>query len=123
MSYKVHEKILDDIMILMGEKDMVPYRGKENELEHKIRKLINCITKSEYFSPLDVSYENGMYTLRLGLNCRDASPISLSCQGDEDDFIRFLEKEFRKRKLQNISYTTGTLINGNSIMFHPIIEL
>ena len=35
----------------------------------------------------------------------------------------FLEKEFKIRKLQNISYTTGTLVNGNSNMWHPIIEL
>ncbi len=110
-------------MIFMEGNDMVPYRGKESAFEHRIRELINHITNSEYISPLDVSYENGMYTLRLGLNCRDATPISLSYQGDEEGFIMFLEKEFKKRKLQNISYTTGTLVNGNSNMWHPIIEL
>ena len=34
-----------------------------------------------------------------------------------------VEKEFKKRKLQNINYTTGVLINGDSNLHFPIIEL
>ena len=110
-------------MILMDKNVMASYQGKESDLEHEIRNLINKVTKSEYISPLNVIEEDGTYTLRLGLNCKDATPIALSFQGTEDEFLKFLEVEFKKRKLQNIIYTTGVLINGDSNWYYPIIEL
>lgn len=103
------------------ERDMALSQNKE--LIDKIRNLINTITDSKYISHLNVIHEDDLYVLRLGLNSKDASPISLGFQGDEDSFLKFLEKEFRKRKLQNIQYTKGTLINGDSNVYYPIIEL
>ena len=102
---------------------MALYLNKESNLKHRIRELINQVTQSEYISPLNVSYEDGIYTLRLGLNCKDAAPISFGYQGDEAGFLDYLAKEFAKRKLQNIRYTTGTLINGECDLHYPIIEL
>lgn len=110
-------------MIHMDKNDMVLYPRKETKLECEVRKLINRVTKSEYISPLDIKYEDGIYTLRLGLNCKDAAPISFGYQGDEEGFFKYLEKEFRTRKLQNVGYTTTTLINGESNLHYPIIEL
>lgn len=110
-------------MIHMDKNDTVLYHRKESNLECRVRELINQVTKSKYISPLKITYEDGIYTLRLGLNCKDAAPISFGYQGDEEGFLKFLEKEFRKRRLQNISYTTGVLINGDSDVYYPIIEL
>ena len=110
-------------MIQMDKNDMALYLRKESNLECRVRELINQVTQSEYISPIDVKYEDGIYTLRLGLNCKYAAPISFGYQGSEEGFLKFLEKEFRKRKLQNINYTTGVLINGNSNLHFPIIEL
>lgn len=110
-------------MTHMEKNNMVLYHSKESDIECRVRKLINQVTKSEYISPLSVKYENGIYTLRLGLNCKDASPISFGFQGDEEGFFKFLEKEFRKRKLQDVGYTTTALINGESNLYYPVIEL
>ena len=98
-----------------------------NNLKDKIRELINCVTCSKYIGDLDLKIEQECgelyYTLRLGLNCRDASPIAFGYQGDESGFLKYLEKEFRKRKLQNIQYNKTTLINADSNVYYPIIEL
>lgn len=110
-------------MIHMDKNAMVSYPRKESNLECRVRELINKVTNSQYISPLDIKEEDGIYTLRLGLNCKDAAPISFGYQGNEEGFLKFLEKEFRKRKLQNITYTTGALINGDSNLYYPIIEL
>lgn len=110
-------------MIRMDKNVMALYPRKESNLECRVRELINQVTNSQYISPLDIKEEDGIYTLRLGLNCKDAAPISFGYQGNEEGFLNFLEKEFRKRKLQNITYTTGALINGDSNLYYPIIEL
>ena len=123
MRSRMREEILDDITILMETNVTVLYRNRETPLENKVRDLINCITKTDYISPISIRYDDGIYTLRLGLNCKDASPISLGFQGSEDDFLKYLEKEFKKRKLQMVKYTKGVLINGDSNMFYPTIEL
>lgn len=110
-------------MIHMEKNDTVLYQGKESNLECRVRRLINQVTESKYISPLKVIYDDGIYTLRLGLNCKDAAPISFGYQGDEDGFLKFLDKEFRTRRLQNIIYTTGVLVNGDNNSYYPVIEL
>ena len=110
-------------MIHMEKNDTVLYQRKESKLESQVRELINKVTNSKYISALDIKYEDGIYTLRLGLNCKDAAPISFGYQGDEEGFLKFLAVEFRKRKLQNITYTTGALINGDTDVYYPVIEL
>jgi hypothetical protein len=37
--------------------------------------------------------------------------------------MKYLEKEFRKRRLQEINHTKATLINGLNIWHVPIIEI
>lgn len=110
-------------MIHMDKSDMALFHKKESDLECKVRELINKITDSKYISSLNVKHEDGIYILQLGLNCKDASPISFGYCGDELGFLKFLEKEFKKRHLQDIRYTSSILINGNSNLYYPIIEL
>lgn len=114
---------MDDITIHMDKNDMVSYPRKENVLEHKIRELINKITNSIYTSSIKVIYDDGMYLLKLGLNCRDATPISLCYQGTEDEFLNFVENELKKRRLQEVEYTNGILINEDNKIYYPVIEL
>ena len=78
-------------MIQMDKNDMALYLRKESNLECRVRELINQVTQSEYISPIDVKYEDEIYTLRLGLNCKDAAPISFGYQGSEEGFLKFLE--------------------------------
>lgn len=102
---------------------MESYLRKESDLEHRVRCLIDTVTESKYISALSVIHDNDMYILKLGLNCKDATPIAMGYQGDEKGFFKFLEKEFRTRKLQNVRYTTETLENGESNVYYPIIDL
>lgn len=116
------EKILDDIMIHMEENVMEQFPRKK-ELENKIRDLITEITNTIYISHINIKYNHGIYTLQLGLNCKEAVPMSISYQGNEDDFIEFVKKEFIRRKPHEIRYTKGTLLNGDGVIHYPIIEL
>lgn len=93
---------------------MVSYHRKESDLEHRVRELINRVTNSKYISPLRVTKDGDLYTLRLGLNCKEANPISMGFQGNEEGFLLYLEKEFSKRKLQDVRYNTQTIINGDN---------
>lgn len=94
-----------------------------DHLIDKIRTLLNQITESKYIGALDVKLDNGIYILSLGLGNKDAKPISLGFQGSEEEFLKFLEKEFRKKKFQSIDRNSTTLINGDAPMYYPIIEL
>lgn len=92
-------------------------------LEDRIRNMICNITNSKYISALDVTYNNGIYVLTLGLSNRDAKPLSLGFQGTEEGFIKYLESEFKKRRLQEVQWNTVKIINGESPSHYPIIEL
>lgn len=111
-------------MILMAENIM---ELSQTKLKDKIRELINQVTCSKYIGELDLIIETecncSYFILKLGLNCKDASPISFGYQGDEEGFLNYLKKEFRKRKLQNLQYTQSKLINSDSNNYYPIIEL
>lgn len=115
--------MLVDIMILMDRNVLGLSPHKKKELEHKVREIINKVTCSKYISQLSVDYDAGMYILEMGMNCREAKPLVLGLTGTEDQFLKFIEKEFRKRQPQRVEYTSTTIINGNSDVFYPIIEL
>lgn len=88
-----------------------------------IRDLLDKVSNSKYIGPLDLQYIDGMYIVRLGANCREASPVCIGYTGDWNSFLKFIEKEFRKRRFSEITYTNAKIINGESPMFYPIIEL
>ena len=109
-------------MILMEENDMASFQNK-TKLENIIRDLLNEVSNSKYTSSLNVEYEDGIYTLQMGLNCKDASPVSIVYQGDESGFLDYLAKEFRRKRFAGVDYNTNTIINGEGNWFYAIIEL
>lgn len=117
-----------DITIVMEINDMEQSQNNIISLENEIRNIINKVTNSKYTSTLKVEYdpEDNFFILKLGLNCKDATPIVLSFQGNEKDFLIFVAKEFSKRHLEDIIYTKGTLINNtenNDYLYYPIINI
>lgn len=91
------------------------------QLEDEIRNLICSVTNYKYISQLDVKYQDGIYTLKIGLDGKEVSRISLGYQGD--DFLGFLENEFRKRQLQGVKSNKSTLLSGGAPIYPPVIEL
>lgn len=94
-----------------------------NEIEDKIRTYISKITNTICTTPLEVTYNNGVWVLSIGLGSKDAKPLSLGYQGDELGFIQYVCNEIRKRRLHLIHFNTSTLINRESNQYYPIIEL
>ena len=98
-------------------------QNKLKHLEDSIREIICKSTDSIYVSYLRVIYEDGIYRLQLGLNGREAIKMSLGFQGDELEFIKYIESEFRKRIPQTVISATTTLINGDGGIHYPVIEI
>lgn len=119
----MNEETLGDIMIVMVERNMELYLS--NMIE-EIRELFYQVTCAKYIGNLDLDViedcNDKIFTLRMGLNCPDVAPIVLGFCGTEDQFREYLKKEFRKRRLQEVEYSTATLINGDSIIY-PVIEI
>lgn len=46
------------------------------------------------------------YKLSLGLN-KDEKPLTIAGQGSAEEFLRFIEKELRERRLDRIEYFTA----------------
>ena len=67
------------------------------ELIHKIRDYIRNIYKAEYKNRLEVKFENGIYTLLLGVP-NDLIPTTISLQtNDPQEFLDFIYEELRTR--------------------------
>lgn len=67
------------------------------ELVHKIRDYIRNIYKAEYKNRLEVKFENGIYTLLLGVP-NDLIPTTISLQtNDPQEFLDFIYEELRTR--------------------------
>lgn len=107
----------------MEEKNMELSHNEITQLEDKIRKMINELSNAIYIAPLVVKYKGGIWSLKVGLNGKEVSQLSLGFQGSAEEFLNFLKKEFQKRQLQRVSSNSVTLINGDAPMHYPIIEL
>lgn len=98
-----------------------------NKLKNDIRTLFFDVTGTHYIGDLklDIINENNLnlFTLRICLNSPDVAPIVLGFQGDENQFLKYLSKEFRKKRLEEIQYTKATLNNGDDMIYIPIIEI
>lgn len=92
-------------------------------LEDKVREILNIESNAKYISALEVKQIGDMYILTLGLSNKDARPLSIGFQGSEEGFLKFLQQEFRKRRLHEVKWNRVDLINGEDPMFYPIIEL
>ncbi len=67
------------------------------ELIHKIRDYIRNTYKAEYKNRLEVKFENGIYTLLLGVP-NDLIPTTISLQtNDPQEFLDFIYEELRTR--------------------------
>lgn len=110
--------------MLMETNDMELYLSN---LKDNIRNLFCEVTCTKYIGDLDLvitDYCNDrIYTLKMGLNCPDVSPVVLGFQGNEEQFMKYLAKEFRKRRLHEVEYTEANLINGDYDWHIPIIEI
>lgn len=99
----------------------------DSALSLKLREIINCVTNSTYTGSLEVEVvedcNDKLFTVRLGLNCEEA-PLVFGYQGSADSFLKYFEKEIRKRRLQMTKYTKATLINlDETPQLYPIIEI
>jgi hypothetical protein len=76
-------------------------------LEDRIQQTIDGAMCTQYIGGFTLEIEDDtLWTLRLNLNQSEA-PLSLSYEGDEDGFFRFLEKELRSRQLDRVKYYSG----------------
>ena len=119
----MNEEILGGIMIVMETRNMELY---QDNLINEIRELFYQVTCVRYIGNLDLDVigdcNDKIFTLRIGLNCPDAAPIVLGFCGDESQFMKYLTKEFSKRRLQEVEYSAATLINEDSIVY-PVIKI
>lgn len=74
----------------------------ENKILLLIENIYNCIFKGKVI----VSLDNGTYTLQLILNSAYA-PIYISFEGTEEEFLKFLEKDLKRRRLDVTEYYSG----------------
>ena len=73
------------------------------KLEEEIKQIIDETTDREYVSKLRVVKEDDTYILYLYLN-RELVPMTMGCQGDEETFKKFVRKEMKTRRLQEVRY-------------------
>ena len=98
------------------------YYLKTMEIEARIKELLECIAEAKYVGKMFIKHDDGFWSLKLGPN--DYQPfLSLAFEGDEDSFMKFLEKEFRSRKKSFRSQSKAVLFNGYSFIHQPMIEL
>lgn len=73
------------------------------KLEEEIRQIINDVTEREYVTKLKVCHEDDLWTLYLYLD-RELVPLTMGIQGDEETFKKFVRREMKKRRLQEVKY-------------------
>lgn len=78
------------------------------ELEQEIRQIINDVTEREYITKLQVTQEDDIWTLFLYMNREIVPSIVMSTQGSEEHFKKFVKREMRKRKLEEVKYWKTT---------------
>ena len=83
--------------------------------------MINEITCAKYTGRVTVERDEDIWMLKLSPT-KDVSMLTLGYEGDEANFISFIDKELRKRKL-NRGSAKIKLINGDSFEHKPVIEL
>ncbi len=77
------------------------------EIEEEIRQIINDVTEREYITKLHVRHDDDIWTLYLYLN-RELVPLVMSIQGDEEKFKKFVKREMKKRRLEEVKYWKTT---------------
>lgn len=74
------------------------------ELEKKIHDFIANVYKAKYIGRLEVSNQNGMYTLLLGVPSPDF-PTTITLQTDNpQEFLDYIEDELKNRDYMRVYY-------------------
>lgn len=82
------------------------------DLEQAVLNLICNTYCKEYIGKLEVietlssNNEHLGYMLKLGLNNND-KPFTISCEGDSEQFIKFIEKELRRSNFHGVDFFKG----------------
>ena len=92
------------------------------EIEVKIKELLESITEAKYVGKIFIKETDGFWVIKLGPN-ENQPFLSLAYEGDEKDFLSFLDKEFRNRKRSFLSQSKAVLFNGYSFLHQPMIEI
>ena len=92
------------------------------EIEVKIKELLESITEAQYVGKIFIKETDGFWVIKLGPN-ENQPFLSLAYEGDEKDFLSFLDKEFRNRKRSFLSQSKAVLFNGYSFLHQPMIEI
>lgn len=78
------------------------------ELEEEIKQIIDDTTDRDYITKFHVGHEDDVWTLYLYLNRELVPPIVMSIQGDEEKFKKFVKREMKKRRLEEVKYWKTT---------------
>lgn len=74
------------------------------ELENKIHDYIIKLYKAKYTRRLEVTHENGIYTLTLGIP-DDVIPTAISFQTeDSQEFLEYIYEELRIRNYMRVYF-------------------
>lgn len=91
-------------------------------MEAKIRKLLENAAGAKYIGKIFLNNDDGFWSIKLGPS--EYQPfLSLAYEGSEEDFLKFLDREFRKRKKSFRSQSKAVLHNGYSFLHQPMIEV
>lgn len=91
-------------------------------LKDRVLKTINNSLENWcYTGKLDVEHEGDHYTLKLYLNQPDA-PFYLNYWGSESGFMKFIHKEIRTKKLNEVKYFTAVQTDPGNDFIHIAIN-
>lgn len=78
----------------------------EIELEQAILELIQDIYKSEYIGKIKVQkIEPIGYCVKLGMNTPEAPLVIYAEIKEDQNFLKFMEKELKERRLDKVYYS------------------
>lgn len=77
---------------------------RKPELEQKIHDYIKALYKAEYKGRLEVTQEDDIYALTLGIPSYDI-PTTISLQTDkEEEFLKYICEELRVRNFMRVYF-------------------
>lgn len=77
------------------------------KIEQEILDIINTTIDGKYIGKLRVCHEDNIWELRIYLD-RWFTPTVMACEGTYDEFKKFIQKEFKTRKMQKVQYYSIT---------------
>lgn len=72
-------------------------------LEQEILEIINQVIDGKYIGKLRVLHEDNIYELYIYFD-RWYTPTILAYEGTEDEFKKFVKKEFKKNQYQKVKF-------------------